>query len=228
MELREVELYGYQGKVTLIDVIPSRIPKGFATKDAIIATDAMLSTGKSPKDNIEVYDFITKLFSWKHYSPFEQATLKFQVTAPVVVFWQLDRHRTFQYASHLRRSGRYTEYTESDFYIPTYFDDNTNAELKELIRTSVATYERLLAQGIKKESARFFLPAWCMMYTEVMTVNLKNLMHFLTLRMAKAAQSEIRAVANAMYEITAQEFPYTMKIFKESGVQPVDYDLGEL
>lgn len=232
--MRVIPLYNGQGRVELLDVIPSRIPEGFATKDAVIAADAAMSTGKTFSNNTEIYDFITKLFSWKHFSPFEQATLKFGVTAPMVVFWQLDRHRTFQYASHLRRSGRYTEYTSSEFYYPTYLERDLDGEhaLNYLLQNQVSSgmeyYKLLLDKGVKKEAARFVLPAWCMIYSEVMTVNLKNLMHFLALRMAKAAQIEIRELANAMFTITEAEFPYTMKVFKESGVQPIDYDLGEL
>ena len=48
-----------------------------------------------------------------HTTPFEMVEFKFRVRAPVVVFWQWVRHRTWNLNSH---SGRYTPFEESDFY----------------------------------------------------------------------------------------------------------------
>ena len=225
--LLEKGLFNNQGYVKLLDVIPSVIPEGYSSRDAVIANTARLSTmGKPLENNIKVYDFLEKLFSWKHFSPFEQAQLSFEIKVPLVNFWQMDRHRTFLYGSHLRRSGRYTEFLEEDFYIPDYNtgSDTFQEDLKYHIQDSIVKYKEAINKGVKKETARFLLPAWCMMYTEVMSVDLKNLMHFFGLRLNRHAQKEIRELATQMFALTSTVFPYTCKIFREN-LEPINYDL---
>jgi flavin-dependent thymidylate synthase len=233
---REYILNG-QGYVELLYTIPSDTQE-FKTKDFFIAQAAAHSTQATIDTDEKVKELIHKLFGWGHFSPFEQAVLSLEIKAPVVVWWQLDRHRTFKYGSHLRRSGRYTDYTDiQDFYIPEYFEDIyveffdgegrvTEREKAEVlyskIEESIYLYKQLLDNGAKKESARFVLPAWCMMYTEVMNVDLKNLLHMLSLRMDESAQIEIRELANAVYRIVKEEFPYTIEAF-DSGRPAVNY-----
>lgn len=217
-----MELYNGQGYVELIDTIPSVCPEGL-TKDYWIAECASISTQKDVKD---VETLLGKLFTWKHFSPFEQVQLSFRVQAPALVFWQLDRHRTFQYASHIRRSGRYTEFTGKDFYVPAA-TSNVVGAVETAILSGLKSYKELLNQGVQKETARLVLPAFCMLYSEVMSVNLKNLMHFLALRINPAAQREIRELAYAMFEIVEQEFPITMKLFGKN-MDAINYTFGEL
>jgi thymidylate synthase (FAD) len=227
MELK-TSLYSGKGFVEILDVIPSVIPEGFKTRDAVIANTAKISTNSEAFiDDIQVYNFIEKLFSWGHFSPFEQAVLKFRIKAPYVCFSQIDRHRTFVYSSQLRRSGRYTEFTKEDFYIPEYFSGYDRIALIDLIDTTLDMYNSLIQAGTKKESARFFLPAFCIMYEDVLTVNLKNLLHFFALRSDTRAQIEIRDLSNAMLELTKLLFPYTIKIFTEN-VKPINYVFNEL
>ena len=90
---------------------------------------------------------------------------------------------------------------------------------------SAKLYDEAIANGVKKETARFLLPAWCMMYTERMSIDLKNLLHFLALRTDKAAQREIRDLANATFELTKTVFPYTCKIFAEN-LSPINYNIA--
>jgi len=240
MEL-STSLYNGKGFVKIVDVNPSEIPEGFNSRDAVIANDAKISTNTEAfKDNLEVYQFIEKLFEWGHYSPFEQAVLKFRIKAPLVVFWQLDRHRTFVYSSQLRRSGRYTEFFEDDFYVPKYLDQvvlegltfpttdlYAGKALEDVIGTSVMLYREMLANGVAKEAARFVLPAFCLMYEDIVTVNLKNLFHFFALRTDSHAQLEIRELAKEMMTMTKVLFPYSVKIFAENS-KPINYDFNEV
>lgn len=233
-------LYDGQGYVKLLDVIPSSTPEGYSSRDAVIANTAKLSTQAEPcANNIEVYDFLEKLFRWKHFSPFEQAQLSFEIKVPMVVFWQLDRHRTFKYGSHLRRSGRYTEFNEEDIYIPTYVPDYPDSgpglyptkssfkkDLKTLSKKLLWEYHEAIRKGVKKETARLLLPAFTLLYTERISVDLKNLMHFFALRTDKSAQREIRELAKVMFDLTSTLFPYTCKIFAKD-FNPINYNFGE-
>ncbi len=236
MELT-ANLYNGQGFVKIIDVIPSEIPKGFKSRDAVIVNIAKISTNTKPiKDDFKVYDFIEKLFKMQHFSPFEQAILTFRIKVPYVVWSQVDRHRTFVYSSQLRRSGRYTKFSEEDFYIPKYLDNYNISDglpmtakdfLSETITLSTHNYEMLLEAGVSKESARFVLPAFCILYEDVVNVNLKNLFHFFSLRRNIKVQPEIRELAENMMEITKVLFPYSIKIYNENP-SPINYNFDEL
>lgn len=217
-----VELYGGQGYVELLQTLPATCASG-ETKDSWIAEAAVLSTSKQV---VDVKALLEKLFAWGHFSPFEQAQLSFKVKAPAVVFWQCDRHRTFQYASHIRRSGRYTEFTEVDFYIPAA-PDNLRDYTLSAVRQGLAAYKELLATGVKREAARYVLPAFCMLYTEIMSVNLKNLLHFLALREHPAAQPEIQELARGMLQLVGQEFPLTTEIFVKN-MRALNYTFEEI
>jgi len=56
------------------------------------------------------------LLSNRHSSPFEQASITFEIRMPIFVMRQFVRHRTFRLNEE---SGRYSEMRD-DFYIPTY------------------------------------------------------------------------------------------------------------
>lgn len=155
------------------------------------------------------------LMKHAHTSPLEQAEFKFRIKAPVVVWWQLVRHRM---ASINMQSGRYTEFDEDDFYIPTEwrkqaasnkqasdglvsadYQSGLTSALSNHIDNSYALYFYALQIGVAREQARLFLPAWCSYYTGVWKIDAHNLLHFLKLRMAQEAQYEIRQYAVAIW-----------------------------
>lgn len=151
-----------------------------------------------------------------HTSPFEMVEFKIRIHAPLLVFWQLVRHRTF---SINMSSGRYTEFDEKEVYIPKEWrlqsksnkqgSDGTLDSLKSVGMTNalISHYERsytlyktALEMGVAKEQARLFLAGFAVYYTGVIKVDAHNLMHFLQLRMDSHAQYEIQEYAKAIYE----------------------------
>jgi thymidylate synthase (FAD) len=151
------------------------------------------------------------------------------VRAPVVVWWQWVRHRSWHYNF---QSGRYTAFEENDFYIPAEWrrqsksskqasdglvDDRGKytSELRRIAAESFALYEAALADGVAREQARLFLPAWCSYYIAICKVDCWNMMHFLNLRMQEDAQWEIKQYANAMYTIFKETMPWTAEAFSE-------------
>lgn len=168
----------------------------------------------------------------KHTSPFEAVTLTFEVKAPIFVFRQWHRHRTWSYNEV---SARYTT-LPSEFYVPepgqitTQSKDNKQMrsgvpnryrrEIAELIdRLSVEAhdlYHALLNMECPRELARSVLPVntYSKMFA---TVNLHNLFHFLNLRMHKHAQYEIMVFARAMLHLIEPHVPQAVAAFKEYG-----------
>lgn len=113
---------------------------------------------------------------------------------------QLVRHRM---ASYVQKSQRYTKINpEEDWYVtPPSFDreDGAGIPMKpyfdKTMEKCIEEYEYALKNGIKPEDARYLLPEATK--TDItMTMNLSSLFHFFDLRCDKAAQWEIRDLAN--------------------------------
>ena len=80
------------------------------------------------------------------------------------------------------------------------------------IAESYGRYEALLDRGVTRELARIGLPT--SLYTEwYWKCDLRNIMHFLSLRMDAHAQLEIRDYAYAMYALIEPIAPIAMEAF---------------
>lgn len=85
-------------------------------------------------------------------------------------------------------------------------------ELEALYTQAQAVYDKGLALGVPKELAR--LPVPVSRYSSMRaSCNLRNWLHFLSLRMDAAAQWEIREYANAVCQLIEQQFPRTRELF---------------
>lgn len=180
------------------------------------------------------------LMRHRHTSPFEQVEFKFRVHAPVLVWWQWVRHRTWNFNA---QSGRYVAYAENEFYTPAAHEwrkqsksnkqasdgvidlavgaELTNRLLDHYAR-SYALYSDALEKGVAREQARVYLPGWSLYYTFVAKVDASNLMKFLIERMAEDAQYEIRVYARAIYEhVFRPLLPWTAEAF-ESIALPIE------
>lgn len=157
---------------------------------------------------------INYLWKNRHSTPFESVTFTFEVKAPIFVFRQWHRHRTFSYNEV---SARYTELPE-EVYMPDFrlqstknkqgsegeVNDAYAAALKtafaDTYKVAFSAYKMALAAGASREIARCVLPVAT--YSHMFcTVNLLNLLKFLTLRCDNHAQYEIRVYADAMREL---------------------------
>lgn len=111
---------------------------------------------------------------------------------------QLVRHRM---ASYCQVSQRYTTIEGDDWYvIPPAFERGYLRTAYELqMGAAKGAYDTALQQGVKPEDARFLLPESTK--TSITTkINARSLFNFLNLRTDKAAQWEIRDLANEIKE----------------------------
>jgi len=182
---------------------------------------------RTVSDTKRLLDFLMR---HDHSSPFEMAEFKFQINMPIFVMRQLVRHRT---ASLNENSLRYSVATD-EFYLPetsrcnpqsttnkqcsgdTIIEDHLEARhtIAAACNESFDAYHRLLEMGLSRELARGVLPVNG--YTEVVwKIDLKNLMHFLKLRLHGHAQEEIQWLAQAIYELIVgtNKFPLTLDAF---------------
>lgn len=132
-----------------------------------------------------------------HESIIEHASITFDISGiSRACSHQLVRHRI---ASYSQESQRYVEMAEPEMVAPPSVGANAEAMAvwEEFLAHVRRTYTRLRALGVRKEDARFVLPN-ATATRIVVTMNLRSLRHFVTVRADRAAQWEIRALALEM------------------------------
>lgn len=220
-------LEGESGFVRLVDFMGNDLS---IVRSARVSFD---SDWRSEVDANEVLPKDVKLIQYlmvnNHTSPFESVQFVFEVKAPIFVFRQWHRHRTWAYNEV---SARYTELDEG-FYVPNPAVITTQSKSNKQARTteqhpqaaeirgqildasyqSYAIYRKLLEQDTPRELARTVLPVntYSRMFA---AVNLHNLLHFLQLRLHLHAQYEIRVYAAATLELITPIVPVTVESFK--------------
>jgi thymidylate synthase (FAD) len=183
---------------------------------------------------------INYLMRDRHGTPFEHSTMTFYVSAPIFVFREFMRHRTFSYNEE---SGRYRK-LEPVFYLPgpdrklvqsgkpgAYVFTAGSAEQHALVaqtveaacRQSYEAYLEMLEAGVAREVARTVLPVglYSSMYA---TCNARALMNFLSLRVKHEGatfpsfpQREIEMVAEQMETLWSGLMPLTHAAFERNG-----------
>lgn len=199
---------------------------------------ALCLQGAAEHDIPEVGDekLLRFLYEHGHMTPFEMGGFTIEVQAPIFVLREWMRHRS---AGYNEMSARYAPLPDVN-YMPTVDRLMRNAggsnkqagtiagaaALNEAeaqsFRESLAfnygmqeaLYQKALTAGVPKELARLCLPVG--RYSRMRaTSNLRMWLHFLTLRMSKDAQQEIREYAEAVSELVKLNFPRTHALFME-------------
>ena len=212
--------------------------------DRIVQT-ARVSYGQGTKTVREDAGLIDYLLRHQHTSPFEHVVFEFHCKMPIFVARQWIRHRT---ARLNEISGRYSVMS-SEFYLPPrdqiklQSSDNKQGRnpedvpvelqdkvLELLQRDQEATYknyEELLNDDIARELARINLPL--SMYTEwYWQMDLKNLFHFLKLRMDAHAQWEIQEYGRAIAQIVQAVCPNAYDSFDRHIVNAERFSANEI
>lgn len=105
--------------------------------------------------------------------------------------------------------------------ITTWPDITATDLLKTSCQSAYLNYQRLLDAGVAREMARMVLPV--NIYTEIYACwDLKNLLHFITLREDSHAQSEIQAYGKAIKSILNEFYPWTMEAYEKYKWKMVD------
>jgi thymidylate synthase (FAD) len=115
------------------------------------------------------------------------------------------RHRI---ASYSQRSQRFVDEGEFDFVIPPSIEDDEEARklFEGFMVSAEDTYKKLRAKKIHKQDARYVLPNAT--HTRIfITMNARSLRNFLSLRMKRDAQWEIRKLASAMFDLAFETAP---------------------
>jgi thymidylate synthase (FAD) len=220
--VNEIKLLDH-GHVRLVESMGSDLS---VVRNARVSYDAEWRTGADEGKDAKLIDYLVKN---RHTSPFEAVTFTFDVKAPIFVFRQWHRHRTW---SVNEISARYAELPE-EFYVPELEDITLQSDSNKQMRTAEQNphaeqfaalmrdscekafmdYRYLIDGGCPRELARSVLPLGT--YSHMFaTVDLHNLMHFLSLRLHAHAQKEIRVYAEAMLQLIEPIVPVSVAAMK--------------
>jgi thymidylate synthase (FAD) len=207
---------------------------------ARVSTKGEQSLAEIDADPERSAGLINFLMRDRHGTPFEHSSMTFYVSAPIFVFREFMRHRTFSYNEE---SGRYRQ-LDPVFYTPGsermliqagkpgayVFEPGTQKQhaivtraVEDSCRQSYAAYLEMLAAGVAREVARTVLPVglYSSMYA---TCNARALMNFLSLRVKSPdatfpsfPQREIEMVAEQMETLWAGLMPLTHGAFERNG-----------
>ena len=228
-------IYLYNDNIGRVDLIEHM------GSDLTIVNSARVSFGVT-KDQLDNRDkkLIKYLVKHRHTSTFEHNVVTFRFVVPMFVRSQHMRHRTWAYNEISRR------YTDKDlqFYTPKTFrtQHETNRQASNLdeinpvvvpdladfgegkradlavkshVRNSLELFNTLMREGVCREQARMVLPQ--NLYTEYYgTVNLNNLLKFVSLRSHAGAQWEIQRVADACLEIASTLWPEAVGAYRQN------------
>lgn len=225
------------GFVRLVDYMGSDID---VVRAARVSYNADWRTGEDSGKDAKLIHY---LLSNKHTSPFESVVFTFEIKCPIFVLRQWGRHRTQDYNdgeggigyekywAYNEVSARYVELPE-EFYVPEANRITTQSKDNKQMRTdevhpdcewirgqlqlnhkeAFRIYHDLIRIGCPRELARTVLPFAT--YTRLFaTVNLHNLLLWISLRLHPHAQYEIRVYAEAVKKLISSIVPVTMDAF---------------
>jgi thymidylate synthase (FAD) len=213
--------------------------------DSRIVQTARVSYGEGTKTIRQDAGLIDYLLRHEHTSPFEHVIFELHCKMPIFVARQWIRHRT---ARLNEISGRYSV-MKDEFYLPPREQislqslDNKQGREKEAVpvelqdkvlellkkdqSASYANYSEILNDGIARELARINLPL--SMYTEwYWQMDLKNMLHFLKLRMDSHAQWEIQEYARAIAQIVKAVCPLAYESFERHILRGAKFSSDEI
>ena len=149
-----------------------------------------------------------------HLSTLEHASYTFAIDGVSrALTHQLVRHRL---ASFNQQSQRYVKFADGlDVVKPASIADNEEASrlFDEMVEKTVEAYQAFLEAGVPAEDARYILPNAAESKI-VVTMNIRELLHFFSLRCCNRAQWEIRELAWKMLELARPTAPF---IFADAG-----------
>ena len=190
-----------QKPINLLDVIYTACKTCYSAKFPKEIFDSV-------PDNEKKLSLIRKVVSSGHYSTIEHIQLSFAISnVSRALTHQLVRHRHMSFS---QKSQRYVQEKGGfDYIIPKKIENNPElkAKFEEFMATTASLYEEFTNAGIPAEDARAILPN-ATSSSLVVSMNLRELIHFANLRLCTRAQYEIRMLAKKMCEEVVKAEPW--------------------
>lgn len=165
-------------------------------------------------------DFVRRLIARGHESVLEHVSLTAYITCDRGVTHELVRHRV---ASYSQESTRYCNYANGKFrneitvIEPVYLTQGSPAweAWEDACEYAEYCYMRMIERGCPPQEARAVLPHSTAAKI-AMTANLREWRHILKLRTSKAAQPQMREIANMILAQMKEHVPVVFDDIKEA------------
>ncbi len=220
--------------------------KDYMGSDASIIQAARNSYSKGTKKVSDDRTLLRRLVRDRHDSPTEFAEISFHLRAPLYIIQQILRHRTMNICSESHRFSEVstdfqktkpdewrlqstnnkqgsegflrTKLEKGQDYEDYWYGQELSSEERGLHELLKKTYDRRINAGIAREQARKDIPhsTYSSIYIKC---DVRNLLHFLSLRLAPEAQKEIREYAHLIACVVKRFSPLLFEAW-------VDYSYG--
>ena len=186
---------------------------------------AYVARVSNPKnqDNDKFAGLLSYCIKHGHWSVFEQAYMTLEINTTRGLAAQILRHRSFTYQEFsqryadanllsekiplpkLRRQDAKNRQNSTDDIDP-FVVQKYDILMEEHFKASMDLYNKMLADGIAKECARFVLPLSTP--TRIyMTGSCRSWIHYINLRSAHGTQKEHMDIAEACRKVFTKQFP---------------------
>lgn len=187
--------------------------------EQIIANIARVSNPNNRDNHKTAPRLIKYLIKNKHWSPFEMANMCLEINTDRATSAQILRHRSFSFQEFSQRYAKVDKpklpnLRRQDLTNRQSSHDDLSDEIKakhyeaidKLFDNIYEEYEKMLEDGIAKETARAILPI-CSNTTIIMNGTIRSWLHYITVRGGEDTQLEHRKVALAAKEMIKQYIP---------------------
>jgi thymidylate synthase (FAD) len=186
------------------------------TPEELIVYIARVSNPDNQMNMETAPKLINYLIKHKHWSPFEFVDITFEIVTRRSIAAQILRHKSFSFQEfsqrystateiqkiELRRQGK-TNRQSSEEVVPNF---TLERDIEQHIANSKMLYDKLIKQGISRETARDVLPL-ATETTMYMKGSVRSWIHYLELRCSPDTQKEHREIADAIKSIFVNQFP---------------------
>lgn len=179
-----------------------------------VIVEAMdITRGRANQDytSVELARKVLALAKLGHWSVFEHASFTFLIEGVSrVTQQQLTRHRLASFSIESQRHVK-ADIDEAFVMPATVAELRMTSVWNAAIAAAYEAYDKMIDAGVPMEDARYILPE-ATTGDIIVTMNARELYHFFKLRMAPAAQWEIRELAEQMFNVLHDECPLIFNV----------------
>ena len=207
-------------EVNLVSITKPLI-EGINTAEELISYCARVSN-PSNQLNVETAPRLLKYcIDHQHWSIFEQSFMTVQIKTSRAIAAQILRHRSFSFQEFSQRYSSVNELEDIEWRIQgktnrqvgdveVDLPPELKIEVDKTLTSCKDLYNKLLDNGLARESARMILPLTTST-TLYMSGSVRSFIHYLQLRTKNDTQKEHRDIALEIQKIFIKEYPNISK-----------------
>lgn len=201
---------------TKLIAVTKPLVDGIGTADELIAYCARVSNPSNQLSTETAPRLLNYCVKHGHWSVFETVSMTVEIVTSRAIAAQILRHRSFTFQEFSQRYAKSVSFEPVEMRTQDEKNRQASGEVYEnerlqklvsgLIQDSFNAYDRMLSEGVSRETARMVLPL-CTQTTLYMTGSVRSWIHYLWQRCAEGTQKEHRDVANSIKQIFTEQFP---------------------